>query len=1022
MNDAPLDEIEIRNREALEELAQTIEWSVGEFHLLLARCNYGNVRSHLITRLQEICPVRIQVVTLTNEAEKLYTTIREAMTDQDPEAVLVIGFEHVRDLDKLFAAADSAREEFRKNFAFPLVFWLDDSQFNGFKNRAPNFESWAPVDTPVFAIAPFAILQSLEQGCHAIFKAAFNPEEKDLPDAIGRITHLGDLQRSELPNALQFLEDQGIGLRADLQADLDFIQGCHLSRRNSATLEALEAAIEFFQNTIIHYRTYLPTILVAPNAPVPQSLSNLKLGLALFFLGRCQFQQIDLARRTSYLPYKQADWEVARASLTEAVLLFDQCDRPDMSAKIILRLLRTLRRLEDWGALEEMSRRAISLHATYDMPTRAGEPYGFLAEAALDRKQWAQARDYAQQALQVIAPLGWPYHWPEGLYLSFQARAEAEMGNVEEAIALLEQAQELGDRGHPTTYCRTLEALRELYWQQKRYLDAFKLKQARLEVEKIAGIRAFVGAGRLGAQARLLTEANNPDDLAPEIRVSGRQLDLQRLLERIGRNDFKLTVIHGSSGVGKSSLMNAGLIPTLKGRAIGTRENRVVLVRKYTDWTGDLSVQAAEVLAVRSSQLPEPLTSTLNQAFFTVVSAKSSNHAQADSQPELQKRMLDYVLQQLRECDNQNLRPILIFDQFEEFFFANPNAIDRRRFFEFLGDCLQIPFINVILSLREDYIHYLLEANKVKGLGAIGSDILSNNVLYGLGNFSPTDAKAIIEDLTRRSRLYLEPELINALVNDLAGELQEVRPIELQVVGTQLETEGIHTLADYHALGPKPKEELVTRYLQEVVQDCGEEYAALSARVLYELTDERGTRPLKTRPELLRELETADFPLPAPPTDLSTHPIKHFKDSLDYVLRMLSGSGLVTYLPEQPDDRYQLIHDYIAEAIRKKYAPGRQGLLKPFEQSETLSLKSEVQQATLAERQDHDEQTQKTTETLEEAHKLRFKAERRLKIASGVLGLSLLSLLLALVVSMAMVSKERKQEAQANNIRSQQRF
>jgi hypothetical protein len=58
-----------------------------------------------------------------------------------------------------------------------------------------------------------------------------------------------------------------------------------------------------------------------------------------------------------------------------------------------------------------------------------------------------------------------------------------------------------------------------------------------------------------------------------------------------------------------------------------------------------------------------------------------------------------------------------------------------------------------VLSLREDYIHYLLEARQAVRRSALlpGSmarsqleDILGKQILYGIGNFSPEDATAII--------------------------------------------------------------------------------------------------------------------------------------------------------------------------------------------------------------------------------------------------------------------------------------
>ena len=91
--------------------------------------------------------------------------------------------------------------------------------------------------------------------------------------------------------------------------------------------------------------------------------------------------------------------------------------------------------------------------------------------------------------------------------------------------------------------------------------------------------------------------------------------------------------------------------------------------------------------------------------------------------------------------------------------------------------------------------------------------------------------------------MYLEPGMVEALVDDLAGPLRQVRPIEMQVVGAQLQTDGIQTLAEYRQLAGQPKETLVRRYLDDVVVDCGEENRQLAELALFLLTDERGTRP-----------------------------------------------------------------------------------------------------------------------------------------------------------------------------------
>ncbi|MEQ8976097.1 MAG: hypothetical protein RIE73_37665 [Coleofasciculus sp. C1-SOL-03] len=66
----------------------------------------------------------------------------------------------------------------------------------------------------------------------------------------------------------------------------------------------------------------------------------------------------------------------------------------------------------------------------------------------------------------------------------------------------------------------------------------------------------------------------------------------------------------------------------------------------------------------------------------------------------------------MRQNEQSQLLTVLIFDQFEEFLFDHKDPASRREFYEFLRQCLAIPYVKVILSLREDYIYYLLELNR----------------------------------------------------------------------------------------------------------------------------------------------------------------------------------------------------------------------------------------------------------------------------------------------------------------------
>ena len=69
------------------------------------------------------------------------------------------------------------------------------------------------------------------------------------------------------------------------------------------------------------------------------------------------------------------------------------------------------------------------------------------------------------------------------------------------------------------------------------------------------GWRGFLGVARLQNK---LTDSH--------LTTWGRKEDLKLLLQRIERHDCNLTIIYGQSGVGKSSLLEAALIPRIKAK------------------------------------------------------------------------------------------------------------------------------------------------------------------------------------------------------------------------------------------------------------------------------------------------------------------------------------------------------------------------------------------------------------------------------------------------------------------------
>ena len=110
---------------------------------------------------------------------------------------------------------------------------------------------------------------------------------------------------------------------------------------------------------------------------------------------------------------------------------------------------------------------------------------------------------------------------------------------------------------------------------------------------------------------------------------------------------------------------------------------------------------------------------------------------------------------------------------------------------------------------------------------------------------------------------------------------------------------------------------------------------------LYLLTDEKGIRPLKTKSDLADDLRTF------------TNQAELDRDAFSLVLQILTQSGLVMEEPEAPEDRYQLVHDYLATFIRASQQP----LMAQLEQERRMRAAAE-------------------RERFEEQQK-RFEAERR---------------------------------------------
>lgn len=141
----------IKNQRALHTLARAISLSSGEFSLILVRCNYTSLQERMVKNLHELfassemAPANWLEIELDRQAKTLYSTIiqRINQAENPPMVLMIFGLDSVVAIDQLLKSINQVRDEFRKNFAFPLVLWMTEKLLQKLIRLAPDFKSWA---------------------------------------------------------------------------------------------------------------------------------------------------------------------------------------------------------------------------------------------------------------------------------------------------------------------------------------------------------------------------------------------------------------------------------------------------------------------------------------------------------------------------------------------------------------------------------------------------------------------------------------------------------------------------------------------------------------------------------------------------------------------------------------------------------------------------------------------------------------------------------------------------------------
>lgn len=340
---------------------------------------------------------------------------------------------------------------------------------------------------------------------------------------------------------------------------------------------------------------------------------------------------------------------------------------------------------------------------------------------------------------------------------------------------------------------------------------------------------------------------------------AGRNQDIAEVLSKIGAN--RTLVLFGRSGLGKTSLLKAGVFPRLRERGF-----LPVYARTLTDPLADLrAALEAEATALQV----EPAMEEGDGGLRPLVAALATG------------RTL-----------------VIVLDQFEELFTLFRKREDaRNEFIDGLADLVDEHALRlrVVLSLREDYLAEL-EAFRRRLPNLLESR-------YRLGPLTAFGAREAIVRPLKYQRIEYSQALATRLLDLLAEDGFD--PPMLQIVCTEVYREAYRrdpgrlrlTVEDLEKVGGL--DGIFSRYLDNVTGSIAAVDLLLTRMVLDALITQEGTKRAVTADILASQGRFAARP-----------------EEIGRVLSSLERLRLLRRERRGADDWYELIHEKLVEYVR----------------------------------------------------------------------------------------------------------
>jgi WD40 repeat protein/class 3 adenylate cyclase len=230
----------------------------------------------------------------------------------------------------------------------------------------------------------------------------------------------------------------------------------------------------------------------------------------------------------------------------------------------------------------------------------------------------------------------------------------------------------------------------------------------------------------------------------------GRETLTAKLMNRLQGANF-LSVIIGASGSGKSSLVRAGLVPTLK-KASANRQVHILTPTAHP----------LEALAIELTQASESVT-----AAATLMDDLSKD-------PRSLHFFLSRQAQTRQDQTRNSSHTLLVIDQFEELFTLCRDEFEREAFIDNLLAALTpapLPLgeerkgegnLTLIITLRADFYAHLAQYPELR-------DAVAQQQEY-IGPMTTEDLRRAIEEPARLGHWEFEPGLVDLILRDVGDE------------------------------------------------------------------------------------------------------------------------------------------------------------------------------------------------------------------------------------------------------------